>query len=140
VGLIIAVGAYKLLQPKPVQQAQVLLAPLLEERVSTPGNVFYTGSPKTVDYEGGTVTISGDPPPGGSFAIDDKMLLKVTRPDKSTQTWEHTFNDDCFANLTLEPQDVTSLFQEGVNVVEITLSDVCGGAAGTAGPVFLTVH
>ena len=60
--------------------------PLLEERVSTPGNLFYTSPIINVDYDNGTVTISGNPPPTGHFGIDDKMVIEVTHPDGSKAT------------------------------------------------------
>jgi hypothetical protein len=64
----------------------------------------------------------------------------VRRPDNSIERWERVFNDDCIRNETLEAQNVTPLFQKGQNFVTIELHDVCGGAAGTLGPVFLTIH
>jgi hypothetical protein len=131
----------RIVNPPAREMQSFLIAPTVTERVSTPGNLFYTSpGPVNVRYDGGTVTISGDPIPRGKFGIDDKMIVQVTHADQSVATWEHTFNDNCIRNEQVDPQDVTSLFKAGVNLVHIELHDICGGAAGTDGPVFLTIH
>jgi hypothetical protein len=108
--------------------------------VTEPGGLFYTGPAINVNYTGGTVIMSGDPVPTGSYTVDDRLVMLVTHPDKTTDTWEHTFNDDCVKNHELPPQNVTSLFKPGLNVITVTMYDACGGAAGTVGPVFLSVN
>ena len=135
-----AIVAWKILNPPPREVVTYLVAPLIEERVSSPGNLFYSSAAINVAYDSGTVSLSGDPVPTGKFAIDDRMVLSVKRPDGSTDTWEHVFNDNCFRNETEPAQDLTSLFQKGLNVVQVELHDVCGGAAGTACLAFLTIH
>jgi hypothetical protein len=135
-----AIVGWRVLNPPPREMVSFLVAPLLESRVSTPGNLFYTSAAINVPYDGGEISISGDPVPTGKFAIDDRIVLSVKRPDGTTESWEHVFNDNCFRNLDEDAQDLTSMFQKGLNVVTVELHDVCGGAAGTSGPVFLTIH
>jgi len=138
--LIVIIGAVKMLVGSSVPTATHLIAPTLGMLVTEPGGLFYAGPPIDVNYGGGSVTMSGDPVPTGSYTVDDRLVMLVTRPDKTTATWEHTFNDDCISNHALPPQDVTSLFQQGINVITVFLYDACGGAAGTVGPVFLSIR
>ncbi len=117
-----------------------MIAPTLEQRVEEAGALFYQGPPVAVKYEGGVVTLSGHPAPTGQWYIDDRMVMTVTREDKTTDTWEHLFNEDCEKNEVLGPLDVTNLFRPGTNLVSVALYDACGGAAGTSGPILITVH
>jgi hypothetical protein len=140
--LIIVAGvivARRLLAP-PVIAADYLIAPTLGQLVTEPGGKYYSGPPISINYKGGKVTLSGNPTPDGKFTVDDRLSILITHPDGSTQTWDHTFNDDCVSNHALPSQEVTGLFKEGVNIITVSLYDACGGAAGTDGPVFVAIR
>ena len=101
------------------------------------GETFYNRD-LDFNYSGGTVILSGEPPPQGEFWVDDAISISVRRPDGSTAAWRQDFNAGCFKNQPLPPQDVTHLFLPGSNVVSITLFDVCGANVGTSGPITLS--
>ena len=134
-----AAATGKLRVQPSIRSSVTMIAPTIQQRVTQRGEQFYSQAFNIV-YEGGTVTISGDPAPTGTFSVDDRIALSVARPDKTTATWEHLFNEDCQSNRPDQPEDLTSLFQIGVNVVTVSLYDVCGTAEGTLGPVLLSVH
>ena len=100
------------------------------------GATFFT---REVDFtfERGRVIVSGEPPPGGAFSVDDGMQMKVTHPDGSVAIWRRDFNRDCAANFPAPAEDVTDLFQPGLNRVLLTLYDTCGGLKGTSSPIWL---
>ncbi len=90
-------------------------------------------------YKGGQVIISGEPQVTGQFWVDDKIVLYVTNPDGTTQTWEKSFNANCLnENQSAPPQDITELFKPGVNKIKVELWDVCGANVGTLNQVLLT--
>lgn len=137
---VIAVGAGAfslsgLMQSRP-GPVTIELAPGMNELVTERGQTFFTREIQFA-YSGGQVVLSG-PPPDGMFSVDDGMTMKVTRPDGSTATWTRTFNVECEEITPISEEDVTNLFQAGVNVVSVSLYDVCGGGMGTAGSIFLS--
>ncbi len=124
--------------PPPIYPPPVELAPVTRRDVREVGELFYT---KELDfpYKGGTVIISGEPQVTGQFWVDDKIILYVTRPDATTQTWEKSFNEACRnQNQSAPPQDITSLFARGVNKIKVEMWDVCGAQVGTLNKVLLT--
>src|SRR5581483_2514171 len=86
-------------------------------------------------YTSGRVVLSGDPAPLAPFAVDDHMLVEVTRPDGTIAQMEQTFTSDCWVDEPVSPEDVTDLFLPGVNRVVVTVSDVCGWQVGPVGIV-----
>jgi hypothetical protein len=115
------------------------LAPLINRAVTESGETIFANEFE-FPYRGGTVMLSGDPPQDTEFGVDDRLIMTVTRPDGTTQIWDRTFNQDCMQNGYLPAQDVTSLFQEGVNTVSVSITDVCGSTVGTLGRVMLSAR
>jgi hypothetical protein len=104
--------------------------------VEYPGATFFTREVEFT-FNGGQVIVSGDPPPGGAFSVDDGMQMSVTHPDGSVVTWRRDFNRGCVSNIPALAEDVTNLFQPGLNRVTVTLYDTCGGLKGTTSPIWL---
>jgi hypothetical protein len=105
-------------------------------QVERRGETFFTKELEIV-YERGRVYISGDPPPGSEFNVDDGMRIDVKRPDGTVKTWTHNFNTGCIRNEAYAAKDVTDLFQPGVNHASVTLYDICGSSRGTSAPIWL---
>jgi len=115
----------------------VQLAPLMGGPVRQIGETYYSNQVQ-ITYQSGQVILSGDPPPINLFAVDDGMILTVTRPDGTTASWSHVFEVGCYTINPLAPVDITNLFQPGVNLVSVSLYDICGFSEGTANAIFLT--
>jgi hypothetical protein len=113
------------------------LAPLIAtSAVAQRGETFYTTGLE-ITFNRGRLFLAGDPPPTNSFTVDDGMRLEVTRPDGTTATWSHNFNTGCIRNEPLPAQDVTKVFQPGVNRIAVTLYDICGSSKGSEAPIWL---
>jgi hypothetical protein len=118
------------------QPAVMQLAPFLDAPVAEPGETFFRRQLQFA-YAGGRVQLSGDPAPDGRFGVDDGMAITVARPDGTESSWSRTFNVNCDTNVPIEAQDVTGMFQPGLNLVSVALYDACGGSSGTIGPIYL---
>jgi hypothetical protein len=100
------------------------------------GEIFFD---KTVDvtFTGGTLLLSDEPDGTGSVFVDDELIMTVTRPDLTTVTLDHDYSTGCAGRIThTDPQDVTALFQPGVNHVRVQFKNTCGGNA-SAGSYWL---
>lgn len=113
------------------------LAPDERRRVKQRGETFLTKDYQ-VPYTAGPVILSGAPPPTTPFGVDDYLLIIVRRPDGTTARWERIFNPACVENDVIPPQDISSLFQPGLNRITMTISDLCGFNVGTLGRVLLS--
>ena len=120
--------------PKVVTIDEVV--PAITGPVGDPGeSIFFRDM--TVSYVGGQVVLSGQPYPS-AIAMDDRMEITVVRSDGSTSTWTHPVSEDCGANELFPLQDVTHLFDPGLNIVRLVLYDRCGESRGASGPVVLS--
>jgi len=117
---------------------RIELAPYIpSSAVAASGTTFFTREVEFT-FQHDRVTISGDPPPSSAFGVDDGIQMRVMHPDGSVVTWRRDFNHECAANVPLPAEDVTGLFQPGLNRVSLTLYDTCGGLKGTTSPIWLT--
>jgi hypothetical protein len=93
------------------------------------GEIFFD---KTVDFTftGGSVLLSQDPDGTGDVFVDDEIIMTVTHPDLTTATLDHDYSTGCSGRIThTDPQDVTALFQPGVNHVRTQFKNTCGANA-----------
>jgi hypothetical protein len=93
------------------------------------GEIFFD---ETVDFTftGGSVVLSQDPDGTGDVFVDDEIIVTVTHPDQTTAMFDHDYSGGCSGVIThTGPQDVTSLFQPGVNQVRVQFKNTCGGNA-----------
>jgi hypothetical protein len=98
-----------------------------------------------IGYTDGNVMLSGDMSSSDPFWVDDYLVIEVTRPDGTVARWERNFTPDCYKDQAATPEDLTELFQPGLNTVRVTIFDVCGGFVGPLSPIILsgatvTVH
>jgi hypothetical protein len=92
------------------------------------GEVFFAADLLHFDHTGtGTIVLAGNQDGTGSTLVDDKILVKVRRPDGTTAIYQHDYSRGCTGSFPLGPVDITSLFKTGTNRVEVTLKDMCGG-------------
>jgi pimeloyl-ACP methyl ester carboxylesterase len=115
----------------------VQIAPFISQSVNQQGETFYTYA-VAVQYQTGTILISGSPAPSNLFGVDDGMALTVTHGDGTTSTWSHEFESGCGSLTPIGPTDLTSLFKPGANTVSVSLHDTCGKSEGTSGPIILS--
>lgn len=71
----------------------------------------------------------------GWISSDDEARVSVTRPDGSVARYTHYYGypANCCSVVPTAPQDITNLFQPGVNTVTISLWDNRVGGYGTWG-------
>jgi len=95
-------------------------------------NFVYATNTVQVSYSSGLVTLSMCPTQACVWAIDDAITLTVTHEDntQSTQFLESYTHDQ-------EAEDVTSLFQTGVNTVTAELVDLMGPERGLSQALYL---
>ena len=100
------------------------------------GEIFFD---KTFDitFTGGSLLLSDEPDGTGDVFVDDEIIMTVTHPDLTTATLDHDYSTGCAGRIThTDPQDVTALFQPGVNHVRVQFKNTCGGNA-SAGSYWL---
>lgn len=78
-----------------------------------------------VNFSGGTVTLAGSDDGSGAFAVDDEVVVDVTRPDATVASFSHDFWSTG-SEVAAGPFDLTSLFQTGDNTVRVRGRDVYG--------------
>jgi GH25 family lysozyme M1 (1,4-beta-N-acetylmuramidase) len=106
------------------------IAPEVPLRDATDGETFLFQKVE-IDYGGGSVLLSSSCDGLGQIWVDDAFLVTVTRPDGTTAGRTIDFSFDCQGHIsTLEAADLTALFANGRNVVEVRLVDICGGHVG----------
>ncbi len=90
---------------------------------NSPCNVFYSPSPYSFTYNGGSVKLSSQSDGTGNIYTDDKIDIQVTRPDNTTATFSKNYGN---GNLIVPttPQDITALFKTGTNSVKVTMTDL----------------
>lgn len=100
----------------------------------------------TVDYRGGPVVLAGDPSGKAGMLVNDELRLDIAHPDGSTVQFRHNFGEasGCQRDDPVGPQDLTSYFVPGTNVVTLTIVGGCnggdvgaGGFAGLGSPLWL---
>jgi hypothetical protein len=106
-----------------------VLAQASQAPVEQVGVVFLQ---QTLDcyWTDGQVVLSLDTAGKLPFAVDDAMQLVVQRPDGTLAGWEHDFSNACQVVTEIPPQDISGLFQPGINRLTLQLSDRCGTMAG----------
>ncbi|MFZ2990715.1 hypothetical protein [Ideonella sp.] len=93
------------------------------------GDVFYK-STFAFYYAGGKVILSGNQDGTGTTYVDDVLFLKVTHPDGSfTTVTKNYHNETCNIGKQLDPVDLASKFQPGLNIVNVEMRNKCGGSA-----------
>jgi hypothetical protein len=112
------------------------VAPEIGRRVQEPGELYYT-SEFDCFWASGSVTLSADPTGGLPFAVDDALELEVQRPDGTLASWWFDFSNACTVVTDADPQDVSTLFQPGVNHLWLRLYDRCGTDSGNP-PLYLS--
>ncbi len=99
---------------------------------TTPGATFLTVN-FSIDYQSGQIIFSGNPDGTGETGVDDAaMVWIIKRPDGSSASATFRYDNNCAFISHKPPQDVTSLFRQGVNQVQVKLYDVCGGFIGSS--------
>lgn len=92
---------------------------------NSPCGTFYSPSPYTFSYSGGTVWLSALSNGTGNIYTDDQINIQITRPDGTTTTFTKNYGNGNTIVPTA-PQDVTNLFQTGNNTVKVTMTDLQG--------------
>lgn len=89
-------------------------------------------------YSAGQVILSGAGGPTTSFSVDDAMELTVTRPDGTSISRTYVFQVGCTSITSRPAENVSNLFQPGINTVNARLYDICGVSSGTGSGLLLT--
>ncbi len=90
---------------------------------NSPCGVFYSPTPYSFSYNGGTVWLSSLSNGTGNIYTDDKIGIQVTRPDATTATFSWDYGNGT-SIIPTAPQDVTNLFKTGTNSVKVTMTDL----------------
>jgi hypothetical protein len=108
-----------------------------DQPVGVRGETFYTATASRVIYTSGSMLLSGTNTGTGQVGADDEVILTVTHADHTVATWTHDFSNHCSGVIRPIPAvNVTSKFKAGVNKVQITEKDICGGNEGSR-PLYL---
>jgi hypothetical protein len=90
------------------------------------------------DPTGKAVNWDGDHQYSGNVWVDDAMELSVQHADGSVANWSNEWDFYCEGDIyPSPPQDVSSLFDPGLNIVHVTLKDVCGSYEGNSPLYFI---
>ena len=91
------------------------------------GETFLTTN-LTVNYQSGSIVLSGKSDGTGNTLVDDaiEMVVTITKPNGSSSTFTHSYETGCYTISESPPQDVTSFFGQGENKVTVRLYDICG--------------
>lgn len=91
---------------------------------ANPAGIFYSNR-ITVSIAPGIVLLSSTPDGTGAMMTDDQATLQIIRADGSTSARTYDFRSGDRPGINPVPaQDVSALFQPGLNIVTITLRDV----------------
>ncbi|MDO8639083.1 MAG: hypothetical protein Q7R43_05910, partial [Candidatus Daviesbacteria bacterium] len=86
-----------------------------------------------VNFQSGQIIFSGNPDGTGNTWVDDAALVWiVTRPDGTSASRTFNYSNGCMYISSKTPQDITSLFKQGINQVQVRLYDLCGGWVGSS--------
>lgn len=110
-----------------MQTTTIELAPPIPEGGPSPSYpyVFYSNTVWiNVDPEA-QITLSGTPDTLSDLRTDDEVRIEVIRPDGTTAVYEHVYGypENWGQVVPTPPVDLSSLFQVGVNQVNIELID-----------------
>src|SRR6478609_2207403 len=99
--------------------------------VTTTGKVFLTKT-FTINYTGGIVTVAGDPAGVKQIDTDDVMRIQITHADATSASYTHDYSANCTnsTDVPTNPVDLTSRLKPGVNTIQFTFADKCGGSYG----------
>jgi hypothetical protein len=112
------------------------IAPEIARPVQDPGELYYS-SEFDCFWTSGSVTLSADPAGSLPFDVDDGLELEVQRPDGTLASWWFDFSNECTVVTDADPQDISTLFQPGVNHLWLRLYDRCGTDSGNS-PLYLS--
>lgn len=115
--------------PAPLPACQTPIHKRFRHYTAGAGEIFFD---RTVDftYTDGTVVLSQDSDGTGDIFVDDEIILSVTRPDATTQVFDHDYSGGCSGQIThTAPADLTALFQPGLNHVRVQFKNTCGANA-----------
>jgi hypothetical protein len=65
--------------------------------------------------------LSGSSDGAADTLVDDVLILKIVHPDSSTSTFKHDYSHGCGPSTSLPPNDLSSLFERGFNMVTVML-------------------
>jgi len=100
------------------------------------GSTFLTVN-FNIDYQNGQIIFSGNPDGTGNTSVDDAaMVWVIKRPDGTSASVTFRYDNGCAFISSKPPQNVTSLFKQGINQVQVRLYDICGGFIGSS-PLYL---
>ena len=138
VAAVLAVGlsgcAYfeRLFPPPDVKTFPVHITNAIPERpVIAKGEIFFTTEFK-VRYFEGRVVLSSNPRGDGSVFVDDAISLTVTHPDGTQVSKLFDLSNSCLGTGPVDPLDLTELFAQGKNRVQLQLLDICGGSVASS--------
>jgi hypothetical protein len=109
------------------------LASYLDQPVTQRGQTFYSAS-FYIDRTGDNITVAGSADGTASFYVDDLLRVTVTHPDGVVLSTTIDDSNGCTADrvLTTPPTNIARYLRFGVNKVQVTFSDACGGAYGNS--------
>lgn len=110
---------------RPPKPDWVALVPAIPEAraASAARGEFYRFS-SAVNIGDGPVWLASTPDGTGALRTDDRALLVVTREDGSARSWSRDFREErSGAIVSIPAQEVTGLFERGINTVTLALSD-----------------
>lgn len=114
--------------------SQLVSAAIAPQPVGQQGEVFFDRTFPLILNNGGTVRIGANPDGSGAIAVDDRIIVTVTRQNGSQDSLSHTFADGTCQTITpAGPLNITPLLLPGNNVVRVQYADVCGTGVSAGG-------
>lgn len=93
-----------------------------------------------VEYRGGRVLLSSSCDGTGEIWVDDAISISVSDTKGYAKTRTIDFSSGCQRPITpLPPLDLSDLFTNGTNFIQIRLFDICGTVVGSS-PLFLVLE
>ena len=116
------------------QQINTLPYFIKEEVDSFPvaqGTTWYESTFR-INYREQQVYLSQSDDGTGSTSVDDAIQINVTHEDGSFESFFHNYALACITVIPMTPQNISYLFEPGMNTVTVWLIDVCGGYANNS--------
>lgn len=109
------------------------IRPASDVPVTSTGETFYQGQfSVNVGPNTGLVYLAGSQDGTASFFVDDYLSVTVTHPDGSTQVVSQDFSGNCMSLFSLPRLSLRSALVQGINTLDIRMSDICGGNDGSS--------
>lgn len=90
----------------------------------------------SISYQTGEIIYASEMDGTGNTSVDDAAEIIVTHPDQTISKIVFEYHGGCFAITPKSPQDITHLFHQGENQVQVRLYDICGTFASSS-PIYL---